>query len=95
MGIQARNVVRKARKLGHTFVRGSYDTCAVGFLAQTVNNEYASDLGVTAQFLGVKGAPDRQYGILRAIERGFEDITHNAVGCRCSCGQTEGDRAFP
>jgi hypothetical protein len=76
MGVQARNVVREANKMGFTFERGNYIHCAVGFLSQKthVNNIYnrqaiAVDLGLVK--------PNQTVGpvILWAIELGFEDYS--------------------
>jgi hypothetical protein len=79
MGIQARNVVRKARKVGHEFKRGSYLTCAVGFLAMQVNTDYSNFSNVAKQY-GLKGDEEARHRVIRAVERGFEDRSSNGSG---------------
>ncbi len=77
MKVQAREIVRKARKVGHNFERGSWRNCAVGFLARSVGDWTSSqpNFEFIATKLGVKGGTDLQYKIIKAIERGFEDYS--------------------
>jgi hypothetical protein len=73
INIQARNVVRKARKAGHTFRRGSWNTCAVGFLSmQTLGTSYGLFNDI-AERLGLPDPNEFGHKIIRAVERGFED----------------------
>jgi hypothetical protein len=77
INIQARTVVRKARKVGHTLKRGNWTTCAVGFLStQTLGYSYGS-FNQIAERLGLPDPEEFGFKVIRAIERGFEDATKN------------------
>jgi hypothetical protein len=81
MGIQARNVVRKARKVGHVFKRGSYTTCAVGFLARMACGDSYGAFEDVAKANDIKddGSGDLRYKVIRAVEQGFEDSSIEKV----------------
>ena len=73
INIQARNVIRKARKAGHIFRRGSWNTCAVGFLSvQTIGHAFGQFNDI-ARSLGLPNPDEFGYKVIRAVERGFED----------------------
>lgn len=64
MNVRARDVVRLAKRLGRRLERGSWDNCAVGFLASTVNTSYFQ--------LRREGHSKLTRNLILAIEAGFE-----------------------